>query len=371
MMSRIELNINPNVLRWAREEAGYDQAEIAAKVDVSTDRYQFWEQEGKNIPLGKLKTLAETYKRQLAVFLLAETPAKIQKPKDYRNIDPSESKLSIKVLDVMRDVSFFRQMALELQGSAYWESRYQWINDAKQKIKDANSFNLHLRELLDFSIEEQMRLSNDYNAYRRLRQSIEDKLGILVFQFSMPPEELEGFCFTDKLPYAIVVNSSYGFNHRIFTIFHELAHILRNQSGLCLFEKATEKQPEEWKCNEFAGNFLVPSSMVEQSDNLKEITAYASKLKVSREAYLRRLKDENKISNVKFFILLDQIKATYKKTEKKKKKSGGVKPEVKSKASRGETFYNMVLEAMYNNRISYTQAASALNIRVSRLMNES
>lgn len=367
--TNITLNINPQVLRWAREEAGYDPAEIAEKIEVATDRYKLWEKEGKNIPLGKLKTIAGTYKRQLAVFLLPETPSKISKPKDYRNLKPSESKLSRKVLEVMRDVNYFCDMSSELQGESYWKTRYAWISEAREGIKDNHSFHSQLRGLLNISLEDQLQFETDYEAYRKWRTAVEDRLGILVFQFPMPINEVEGFCLTEKLPYAIVVNSNYTYYHRIFTVFHELAHIIRNQSSICLFEKATARQPEEWKCNEFAGRFLAPSSMIEQADNLKDITTYANKLKISREVYLRRLKDENKITDMKFFSLLEQIKASYKKI-KKKKGPIAIKPEVKSRASRGETFYNMVLEAMSNNRISYTQAASALNLNVSRLLHE-
>ena len=39
-MTRVEININPQVLRWAREEAGYDPSEIADKVEIATDRYK-------------------------------------------------------------------------------------------------------------------------------------------------------------------------------------------------------------------------------------------------------------------------------------------------------------------------------------------
>ena len=368
-MGRVEININPQILRWAREEAGYDQVEVAEKISIDTERYKIWEQEGKKIPLGKLKDLANTYKRQLAVFLLPTTPEKISKPKDFRNLSPADSKFSKKVLDVMRDVNYFCQLAQELQGETYWAKRYEWIREAKEKINDNHTFHLQLREMLNIDIEDQLQFTSDYEAYRKWRLAVEDRLGILIFQFPMPIKEVEGFCFTEKLPYAIVVNSNYNYYHRIFTIFHELAHIIRNQSGICLFEKATVKQPEEFKCNEFAGNFLAPSDLIERTDNLKEIAAYASKLKISREVYLRRLKDENKISDLKFFHLLEQIKESYKKNKKKDNKII-IKPEVKSRASRGETFYTMVLEAMNNNRISYTQASSALNLNVSRLLNE-
>ena len=62
-----------------------------------------------------------------------------------------------------------------------------------------------------------------------------------------------------------------------------------------------------------------------------------------------------------------QIKATYKTG---KKKNGFVKPLVKSKAIRDVTFFNMVLEAMYDNRISYNKASDALNLNLSILLHE-
>lgn len=46
-MGRVEININPQILRWAREEAGYDQVEVAEKISIDTERYKIWEQEGK------------------------------------------------------------------------------------------------------------------------------------------------------------------------------------------------------------------------------------------------------------------------------------------------------------------------------------
>lgn len=366
-MNRVEININPLVLRWAREEAGFDLSEIANKVDVDSDRYKLWEKEGKNIPLGKLKTIANIYKRQLAVFLLSDVPSKINKPKDYRNLPLTNRKLSKTVLDVIRDVSYFRETALELQGESYWKSRYEWQDKTKKSIKDGESYRKHLRELLDVSIEDQLSWKTESIAYKNWRRAVEEKLGILVFQFSMPMDEVQGFCFTDNLPHAIVTNSNHSYTGRIFTIFHELAHILRHQSGMCLQEKATERQKEEWECNTFAGKFLVPSNLIEKVEELDDIRIYASKLNVSKEVYLRRLKEESLISDMRFYKFLGQIKSTYKSTLKK---GGFVKPVIKSRTKRGETFFNMVLDAMYNNQISYSKASNALNLNLSALMNE-
>jgi Zn-dependent peptidase ImmA (M78 family) len=366
-MSRFNVNVNPKVLKWAREEAGFDLSEIAEKIDISIDEYKVWEVEGENIPFGKLKTIAGQYKRQLAVFFLPEVPEKISKPIDFRNLAPQQKKLSRNVLMVMRDVTYFRQTALELQGEKYWKGHYSWLSEIENFKQDNEALTDWLREKLNISIEEQLSWKYDSQAYKSWRQAVEDKLGVLIFQFSMPLDEIQGFCYTDEFPYAIIVNSKHSYTSRLFTIFHELGHIVRHHSGMCLIDEVNEKQREEFSCNSFAGNFLIPENYLIATENLSEIQEYATKLRVSREVYLRQLKEQNKIHPTKFFILLNEIKSTYKLPAKS---SGFALPEVKSRASRGETFFNLVLDSLNQNRISYTQASALLDLRISKVLNE-
>lgn len=366
-MTRFNVNINPQVLKWAREEAGFDVAEIAEKADISIDQYKLWETEGEEIPFGKLKILAGQYKRQLAVFFLAEVPEKISKPIDFRNLISQQKKLSRNVLMVMRDVTYFRQTALELQGEKYWKSHYSWLSEIENFKQDNEALADWLREKLNISIEEQLSWKYDSQAFKSWRQAVEDKLGILIFQFSMPLNEIQGFCYTNEFPYAIVVNSKHSYTSRLFTIFHELGHIVRHHSGMCLIDDVNEKQREEFSCNSFAGNFLIPENYLVATENLSEIQTYANQFRVSREVYLRQLKEKNKISPTKFFVFLDEIKSTYKQTIKS---SGFALPEVKSRASRGETFFNLVLDSLNQNRISYTQASALLDLRINKVLNE-
>jgi Zn-dependent peptidase ImmA (M78 family) len=365
-MARINVNINPSVLLWARQEAGYNIDEVATKLSVNSDRYKLWEKEGKDIPFGKLQNLATYYKRQIAVFFLPEVPAKIKKPKDFRNLSPADSFLSKEILLTLRRSAHLQRIANDLEGETFWSKKIEWLKEIEGIKNEADSIT-RLRELIGIDLDQQLKWKSESEAYKNWRTTIEEKLGILVFQFSMPIEELQGFCMTDNLPYIIVTNSNHSYSGRIFTIFHELAHIIRHQSGMCLVDKVEQDQKEEWACNTFAGCFLAPIQTIIPTDDLKEIGTYSKKLKVSREVYLRRLKEEGLLPDVKFYALLDEIKATYKK----KVKSGGfVLPEVQSRASRGETFYNIVFEAIGTNRINYTDAAHALGLRVNRLVNE-
>ena len=80
------------------------------------------------------------------------------------------------------------------------------------------------------------------------------------------------------------------------------------------------------------------------------------------------MKDENQINPLKFYSLLEKLKATYK-TETKKA-GFAVKPEVLSRASRGDTFFNLVIDALNQNRLSYTQASTMLDLKISKILNE-
>lgn len=47
-MNRVEINFNPQVLRWAREEAGYEVSEISNRIAIGKEKYMLWETKGKN-----------------------------------------------------------------------------------------------------------------------------------------------------------------------------------------------------------------------------------------------------------------------------------------------------------------------------------
>ena len=127
MPQTIKIQVNPQVLQWARKEAGYRQPEdIAVKLHIPTERYTNWETTGKEIPLGMLKSIANYYKRQLAVFLLPAPPPKLKKPKDFRNLAVSQAGLSPDTLLAMRRAHKYLELAREILGKEYWTNQYGW-----------------------------------------------------------------------------------------------------------------------------------------------------------------------------------------------------------------------------------------------------
>ena len=368
MPQTIKIQINPQVLQWARKEAGYEQPEdTAVKLHIPTERYMNWETTGKEIPLGMLKSIANYCKRQLAVFLLPVPPPKLKKPKDYRNLALSHAGLSPDTLLAMRRAHKYLELAREILGEDFWTNQYSWQNEIKSFLKkETKVFDAKitewLRGKLKITIDEQQKFSNYDDAFKKWRNSVEQQLGIFVFQFSMPEKELDGFCYAgDKPPYAIIINSATFKPRRIFTLFHELAHIFKHQSGICLPDITSAKQDIEFECNDFAGKFLIPDTNVYPIENIKDLGEVARRFKVSREVYLRRNFEREFINKKDFFGILKDLKEL-PPPPKKEKKHGAPPPPVVSKSARGEKFYNLILDAVYNNKIDYTTASDALGM---------
>ncbi len=377
MAHAIKITINPGLLQWAREEAGYKIDEIAAKLKIKPERYTNWEQTGIDIPLGKLKEIARRYKRQLAVFLLPNAPPKIKTPKDFRNLSLQHGGLSKEVKLALRRAVKYQDLALELQGEEYWNSRNSWLKDVEYILRSQSSFINPpifdwLRNKLKIDLKTQKNFSNAGKALKSWLYSFERELGIFVFQFPMPMDEVHGFCITDKLPYAIVLNRKHSYTGRIFTLFHELAHILKHESGICFPEIISDIRGDEYDCNRFAAGFLVPDDEVEPVSNLDDSKHFADIFKVSSEVILRRNLEMKYLSKKKFDKLLIQLKEQYLPilSISKKKKGWSEHPILRSQHTRGEMFYHLIMDAFHSNRIDHNTASDSLDLAFKYLVND-
>ena len=201
-----------------------------------------------------------------------------------------------------------------------------------------------LRGKLGINVEQQQKFRNSEVAFKSWRNNIERELCIFVFQFPMPENELDGFSFIcEDPPYAIVINSSTLVPQRkIFTLFHELSHVIKHEPGICLPDIIREKKDFEFLCNEFAGKFLIPDEYVYPFRDVGDLRKIASLFKVSSEVILRRNIERNFINKKDFFGYLKQLKSISPKV-KKRKEFGSVDSLNISKSYRGNKFFSLVL----------------------------
>lgn len=353
------------MLTWAREERGFDLDQAANGTEYDKKKISEWEESGE-LTFGQLKKVAKAYKRQTAVFFLQEQPQKVKLPKDKRNLRANGEKLHPDIMLAVRRTSWYLDFARNSETSEHWKTGYSWLNG--NIPKNDTQTTTWLRKLLDVSIEKQKSFRNADDTFRFWRNVIEQKLGIFVFQFDMPEGEIDGFSYVeDGAPYAISINKNIRSNRKVFTIFHELAHIIDGQSDLCIVDAQSNQIATELACNKFAGDLLVPQSELVKLYNSKDIFDKAKELSVSSEVYLRRLYGADYLTEPQFDSLLAQIRKKVAETPKRKRQKGPPSQVNISKSVRGVQLFNLAIEAANTQRITTQDAANILGLSIQKV----
>ena len=203
-MPRVEATPNPDVLRWARENAGYAIAEVARRLRTSEDRVRAWEQRSQRRPtLGQLRKIAAMYRRPLALFYLPEPPRSFQPMHDFRRLPgfvPTESpalRLEIRRAWERRDI------ALELLADLDEEpARIPVTVTLDDNVDDVAT---RVRQWLGVSSERQTAWgAAPHTALNQWRATLEAN-GVLALQaIGVALNEMRGFSIADRpLPVAV------------------------------------------------------------------------------------------------------------------------------------------------------------------------
>lgn len=362
--------VNPTILRWARETAGLEVRQVAKRFG----KVEEWEHGQVKPTVRQLETLSDLYKRPLATFFLPEPPAEPPPPTDFRMLPSDEPRLlSKKVRLAVRKAR--RTQRLYTQLSA--ELTVTHTRPPRISMSGPERWAREIRRLLGVRIEEQLSWSDSYDAFRGWRAALEG-LGVLVLQLPMPVKEARGFSLDGGSTSAIVVNSSDAITARIFTLFHELAHLLLNRTGLCIPDPASPIQPSEQIeqfCNHFSGAFLVPLDALRAKSDLTQLPSSldemeqrlvesAKAFKVSRYVILRRLLIADYVSPRRFRRMMDKWA---REGEPAQRRARGQRPSARLLSQLGSGFVSLVLEAHGRGIITSSDVASYLSINLKYL----
>jgi Zn-dependent peptidase ImmA (M78 family) len=385
MAATLPIKISHSVFVWARTSMGYSIDDIAHRLNMRPEKIEAWENGLASPTYTQLEHLAyKVFKRPLAVFFRTEPPEEIPIEKDFRNLTSFEiSHLSTEMRLVIRKAKRLQNLVHELSNDNETELIYKKFHVS---IKDnpssaANRF----REFLNLSIEEQKNWKSE-NSFDHFKEYIE-KIGIYVFQFQMPFEEARAFSLTDD--YAIIVlNTDDAKNGRIFSLFHEVCHILFNFGGI--FKDVETKNLNadyhaiEDFCNRFAASFLVPEDHFKkdieynkqrlQEWSEKDLEKLSKLYSVSKEVILRKLIDLNLASKSFYFNKkkfwdseIRRIKEEKKKKLKEEGRSGAESQDSKVVKEKGKLYISKVLENFEQGKLTYGDISEFLEVKLDHL----
>jgi len=367
---------NPKILIWARERSGYSVEDVARSLGKDSNIILQWES-GEIYPsYTTLEELAYSiYKIPLAVFFFPEPPDLEDPITKFRRLPDQE---------LLRLSSDTRQKILIAQ--AYQESLIELLSrpiasnliwhDIKISLSTIPKTASNVRSYLGISLEQQFDFRREDEAFKEWRNVIE-QCGIFTFKDSFTDRFISGFClFHDKFP-IIMINNSNSFSRQIFTLLHELGHILFGINGITDVDEgylnfmSNSEHSLEVACNRFAAEVLVPSSSFREDISAFEaadsevIPKLAKKYSVSREVILRRLLDFGAIDDAYYILKAWDWNSDYLRQNRRTKSSGNYF--LTRLSYLGDGFARLAFENHRQGKISKAELAEHLNIKARNL----
>ena len=306
-----KVDVNPEIIKWARETAGWTIEEIANKLKISPEVCEKIEQGIVKPTCKQIEKFAYHYRLPVFAFFLPKLPTEEPNSVLFSLLPFSEESFSKELRFSIRKARYYQYIANKIIRDLGIKPD---VNISKYEIKDDPvKAAKRERKSIKIKIEDQKNWwSDQYYAFNRWREIIEDK-NILVFQFKIPVEEARGFCLMNQIPYVIALNSNDSVLERIFTLFHEYAHLLLGITEIYNDEKIQNKEIEEW-CNSFAAEFLLPSKAFETDPDLQKIM----ELKIYDDELISKISKTYKVSKMLVIIRLKTLGIIDEKTCKEK-----------------------------------------------------
>jgi Zn-dependent peptidase ImmA (M78 family) len=307
-MMRVE--VKPELLRWARERAGFDVPALSRKFP----RLDAWESGALHPTLKQVERFAKATYAPVGFLFLQEPPIERVPIPDFRTI--SGERLEHPSPDLLDTIYICQQ-------------RQEWYREFARSAGEAplpfagsthltnevGTIAANIRHALKFDIEERRQMPTWTDALRRFIEQA-DTLGVLVMCSGvvlnnnyrrLNPDEFRGFAIADDLAPLVFVNGADTKAAQMFTLAHELAHIWLGQSALSDAQAAVvpEHKVERW-CNQVAAELLVPLAALRKeyrkSSGLgAEVERLAHYFKVSTLVILRRIHDLGGLTQEQFW----------------------------------------------------------------------
>lgn len=363
--------VEPSLLQWARKSAGFSLSEAAVKIGVDLAVIERWEAGSSKPTFAQLRKAATVYKRPLAVFYLSEPPTDFQPLRDYRTHSGDRPiALSPELHLRIRETQNIRENALELAELAD-EPIEPVPRVSAETARDPERFGETLRGLLNVNLATQRTWTGEYDALKGWVEAVE-RIGVLVSQAGgVEVEEFRALSLPFETLPVIVVNPKDSPRARVFSLLHELAHVLLRQGGLCDLEGRGLYADLEIFCNAVAAAALMPKEAFLAEPVVRDaprafapwdpsvVQSIGRKYSVSEEAALRRLLTLGKTTRAHY----EERRAELRRIVPRETE-GGPPVHIRRLSELGPRFVGLALEAYDSGAINISDLSSYLGLKV-------
>lgn len=251
--------ISGTVLKWAIRESGLTEHSIAALLEVPVSLVQEWAT-GTALPTKtQFDDIVRILRRPSAIFFLPEPPEErpVRPILFRRSAKNEQARLTPDEARWIRETSRLQEAASIIARQLKKDAIDLPTISLKANYEDMAEKE---RNRVGVSIRFQTSWKDDYEALKTWRRALEDR-GIAVMLLRLGGSSCRGFSLWNDWVPLVAANTHYRPTARIYTLFHEYAHLLTRTDAVCAdFTGPGHHDPdgtERW-CEKFAAAFLLP-----------------------------------------------------------------------------------------------------------------
>lgn len=375
MAATIPAPVNPALLVWAREQAGYAPEPAAVKLHVRPERLISWERGDRRPTLNQARKLAKLYQRPFGTFFLPAPPEVPPLASEYRRlpgvvpgVESPELRLAIRVMSLRREA------ALELL-EQHGQPAAEFTLEARLSESPAE-VGERLRQWLGVSVDAQFNWQDEWQAWRTWREAAEST-GVLVFQFpKVPLEQARGLSLLEFPLPAVGINSKeVSPGARSYSLLHELAHLALARANEERVAQNELRTSEEWAAVERFAEEVASAAIIPEREltdllsrfarpvadwTVEAVRTLARKFRVTPLAMATRLRAHGEMSWSDYTDWKEQWAEAV--AAMPPRKGGFATPIGKTLGRGGEPFAKLVLSGLDNNWITPLDASRLLDL---------
>lgn len=257
--------VKANVFQFYLDSYGLKAEELAKKSSIPDTKIKLWATSDSEIPVGKLRDMANVYKKHWGIFLLKEPTSHFKKPRDFR------ARSSRQQLGLISKLAFEEASRLIYLNHTYrHKTLSQRFVDMSSAVLSSELLAEKARSLLGVNEMLQFSWKNPEAAWNYYSTKLEEN-GFIVSVQELD-DNVDGFIVTEQDGAAIIINSKVHNTYRkTFTLLHELGHYFQKQSALCDTSEPIHEVQSENYADDFASKLLVPASLLSTNKTVQAI----------------------------------------------------------------------------------------------------
>lgn len=378
----MKVEVNPEVLVWARSTAGLDVDEAArllgfrdTKRRTAAEGLASLESGADDPSFSVLDRMAARYHRPVLAFYLERVPEEEESAARFRSAPGDLTARDAGLLDAfvrrMRERQQLLREALEDGGE---DDLVAWVGSAE--VGDGlEVLAPRVRRLVGLDLAEFRARPDARTAFALLRQGAQAAGAAVLIEGDLGSRHtaldvrvFRGLSLADPVAPFVVVNPSDADVAWSFTLLHELTHLVLGQSE---FVSLKSDDRIERLCNDVAGELLVPTEDLQELGSIRaldrdrladRISSLARKWRVSSSMVAYRAERVGIIRRAALFSLLDLFERRWR-AGKKARRPGGPSFYTMRRHRLGRALLRRTRRLWRRGALSTTEAGAILGVR--------